>query len=68
MTDETAPDPYVDAFNAERLRKRIAAVLRRAPKAVPVALANGTTLLRGRRRADRDVEAVDRRGGERRRS
>lgn len=67
MDDETGSrDLYADARNAERLRTRIAAVLRRVPKAVPLARADGTTLLHGRRRLDRIADAVDRRRGERR--
>lgn len=57
---------YADELNAQRLSRRIAAVTHRASKPVPVLRADGTVLLRGRRRVDRDQEAGDRRAGERR--
>ena len=59
-------DPYTEALNAKRLSKRIAAVTNRAPKPVSVVRADGTVLLRGRRRVDRSKDAADRRAGERR--
>ena len=67
-TDADTIDPYAEAFAAKRLRTRIATVINRVPKPVPVARADGTVLLRGRRRTDRTKEAADRRSGERRAS
>ena len=64
--DDAGQTFYADALNAKRLSKRIAAVTNRVPKPVPVPRADGTVLLRGRRRADRLKTAADRRGGERR--
>ncbi len=64
--DASTHDPYTEALNAKRLSKRIAAVTNRLPKPVPVLRADGTVLLRGRRRVDRSKDAMDRRSGERR--
>ena len=64
--DASGHDPYTEALNAKRLNKRIAAVTNRAPKPVPIHRADGTMLLRGRRRVDRCKNAADRRSGERR--
>ncbi len=68
-SDVDAPghDPYTEALNASRLRKRIVAVTSRAPKPVPVQCADGSVMLRGRRRVDRSQDAADRRSGDRRR-
>ena len=51
--DATTDDPYAQALESERLKTRIASVLARTPKPVPVQRDDGTVLLRGRRRADR---------------
>ena len=65
--DASGHDPYVEALNAKRLSKRIMAVTNRVPKPAPVVQADGTVLLRGRRRLDHSKDAIDRRSGERRR-
>ena len=65
--DASGHDPYVEALNAKRLSKRIMAVTNRVPKPAPVVRADGTVLLRGRRRLDHSKDAIDRRSGERRR-
>lgn len=65
--DAPGHDPYTEALNASRLRKRIAAVTSRAAKPVPVQRADGAVMLRGRRCVDRSQDALDRRAGDRRR-
>ena len=61
--DDAGQTSYADALNAKRLSKRIAAVTNRVPKPVPVPRADGTVLLRGRRRAPpRDTPAPPPRG------
>ena len=64
--DASGHDPYVEALNAKRLSNRIMAVINRVPKPLPVMRADGTVLLRGRRRLDRSKDAPDRRSGDRR--
>lgn len=66
VIDTDPIDPYAEAIAAKRLRTRIATITNRTPRPVPVARADGTVLLRGRRRTDRSTNAVDRRSGERR--
>ena len=65
--DAPGHDPYIEALNASRLRKRIAAVTSRAVKLAPVQRADGAVMLRGRRRVDRTQDASDRRLRNRRR-